>query len=140
MDIGRPTITKEMVIEAAAKIAENLGGDAETIARNYRHPMDGYQLARELDRNEYWDLSMSDVEELDNLSAVVASLLTAAEKKWFSENDIQPPLPIGSTIREGVIDGIYQYAPARYLVKESGCSQDGRFLIVKFENAVQSSI
>ena len=139
MDIGRPKVTKEMVLEAAAKVAECLDGDAETIAKNYRHPMDGYQLARELDRHEYWDLTMDDVEELDRMGGIIDSLLADAEKKWFSENDIQPPIPIGATIREGVIDGIYQHAPARYLVKEHGCAQDGRFLIVMFENAVQAS-
>ncbi len=27
-------------------------------------------------------------------------------------------------------------AAARYIVKENGCTQDGRFLLVKFEDAV----
>ena len=132
----RPKVTKEMILDAATKVAERLDGDAETIAEYYEHPMDGYQLAKELDRHAYWDLTMSDVEELDGMSGIVNSLLANAEKQWFAENDIQPPLPIGSTITQGVIDGIYQHAPARYLVKETGDTQEGRFLIVKFEDAV----
>ena len=135
-EMERPKVTKEMVIEAAQKIAETLDGDAETIAEHYRHPMDGYELARELDRSAGWDLTMPDVEELDCLSGIVSDLHSKAEKKWAEENDIQPPLPIGSTITQGVIDGIYQHAPARYLVKETGDTQEGRFLIVKFEDAV----
>ena len=70
----RPKITKEMILEAAAKIAESLDGDADTIAEHYSHPMDGYQLARELDRYAYWDLTMSDVEELDGMSSIVDKL------------------------------------------------------------------
>jgi len=46
--MDRPKITKEMVLEAAKEIAEKLDGDAETIADHYRHPMDVYELAREL--------------------------------------------------------------------------------------------
>ncbi len=134
----RPTVTKEMILEAATKIAERIDGEAETIAEYYEHPMDGYQLAKELDRNAYWDLTMSDVEELDDMSGIVDSLLAKAEKQWFAENDIQPPLQIGSTIKQGVINGIYEHAPARYLVKETGCTQKGRFLIVKFEDAVET--
>ena len=132
----RPKVTKEMILEAATKIAANLEGDAETIAEYYEHPMDGYQLAKELDRNAYWDLTMSDVEELDGMSSIVERLHSEAEKKWFSENDIQPPLPIGAVIKQGVIDGVYEHAAARYKVKETGCTQEGRFLLVKFVDAV----
>ena len=63
-----------MVLEAAKGIAEKLDGDAETIARYYRHHMDGYELARELDRYAGWDLTMPDVEELDGLSSIVSDL------------------------------------------------------------------
>lgn len=132
----RPKVTKEMIIEAATKIAEHLDGDAETIAEYYDHPMDGYQLAKELDRNAYWDLTMSDVEELDGMSSIVERLHSEAEKKWFAENNIQPPLPVGTTIKQGVIVDIYKHAAARYSVKENGCTKDGRFLLVKFEDAV----
>ena len=133
--MDRPKVTKEMILEAAKQIAENLDVDAETIAEHYRHPMDGYQLARELDRYAHLDLAMADVEELDGMSGIVDRLHSEAEKKWAAENDIQPPLPIGTTIKQGVIARIYEYAAARYLVKENGCTQEGRHLIVKFEDA-----
>ena len=132
----RPKITKEMILEAAAKIAERLDGDADTIAEHYSHPMDGYQLARELDRYAYWDLTMSDVEELDGMSSIVDKLHRDAEKKWLAENDVQPPLPIGTAIQEGVIDSVCTYSAATYRVKENGCTKDGRFLLIRFEDAV----
>lgn len=132
----RPKVTKEMILEAATEIAANLDSDAETIAEHYRHPMDGYQLAKELDRYAYWDLTMSDVEELDGMSGIVDRLHREAEKEWFSDNNIQPPLTVGTAIKQGVIVDIYKHAAARYSVKENGCTQDGRFLLVKFEDAV----
>jgi len=132
----RPKVTKEMILEAATKIAANFDGDAETIAEYYEHPMDGYQLAKELDRNAYWDLTMSDVEELDGMSSIVDRLHSEAEKMWFANNNIQPPLPVGTAIKQGVIVDIYKYAATRYSVKENGCTQNGRFLLVKFEDAV----
>lgn len=132
----RPKVTKEMVIEAAQKIAEHLDGDAETIAEHYRHPMDGYELARELDRYAGWDLTMPDVEELDCLSGIVSDLHSKAEKKWVEETGIQPPLPVGTRIKQGVIDSVCDHSAARYRVKENGCTQTGRFLLIKFEDAV----
>ncbi len=133
----RPTITQEMILEAAKKVAANLDdADAETIAEHYRHPMDGYELARELDRYADWDLTMPDVEELDCLSSIVSDLHHQAEKKWVRENDIQPPLPIGTRIEQGVIHSVCDYSAAKYRVKEDGCTQDGRFLLIRFEDAV----
>ena len=134
--MDRPKITKEMVLEAAKEIAEKLDGDSETIADHYRHPMDGYELARELDRYAGWDLTMPDVEELDCLSSIVSDLHRKAEKKWVEENDIQPPLPIGTRIKQGVIDSVCNHSAARYRVKENGCTETGRFLLIRFEDAV----
>jgi malic enzyme len=134
--MDRPKITKEMVFEAAKEIAEKLDGDAETIAEHYRHPMDGYELARELDRYAGWDFTMPDVEELDCMSSIVSGLHREAEKKWAAETDIQPPLPIGTRIKEGVIDSVCNHSAARYRVKENGCTNEGRFLLIRFEDAV----
>lgn len=133
--MDRPKITKEMVLDAAKEIAEKLDGDAETIAEHYRHPMDGYELARELDRYAGWDFTMQDVEELDCLSSIVSELHRKAEKKWVEESDIQPPLPVGTRIKQGVIDSVCDHSAARYRVKEDGCTQDDRFLLIRFEDA-----
>lgn len=137
--MDRPKITKEMIAEAAKEVAAKVNGDADSIAKHYQHPMDGYQLARELDRHCYWDLTMSDVEELDCMSGIVDQLHREAEKKWAQENNIQPPLPISTTIKEGVIEGICDHSAARYRVKETGCTQEGRWLLVKFEDAVAAA-
>ncbi|MOA62056.1 hypothetical protein D3C78_1873540 [compost metagenome] len=57
-------------------------------------------------------------------------------KAWAEEHSPQPPLPIGARIKQGVITGIYDYEPATYRVKEDGCTNDSRSLLIKFENAV----
>lgn len=132
----RPQITFEMKLEAARQVATKLdGADAETIAKTWQPHMDGYELARELDKNYYWDLTRDEMEQLDDMGEIVNDLLSEAEKQWFEENNIQPPLPIGTRIKEGVIAGIDKYGVARYLVKENGCIDPNRHLLIKFEAA-----
>lgn len=135
--MNRPTITKEMILEAAKIVSAMIGdADAETIAKYYSHPMDGYQLAKELDRNAYWDLTMSDVEVLDHMSGIVSDIYRYAERAWAEANPIYSPLPIGTVIKEGVIEGIYEHQPGYYRVKEHGCKYDKRWLLIKFEDAI----
>lgn len=132
----RPQITHEMKLAAAQQVAANIGdADAETIAETWQPHMDGYELARALDRNYYWDLTRDEMEELDCMQSIVDDLLREAEKQWFEENNIQPPLPIGTRIKEGVIADIDKYGVARYLVKENGCTDPNRHLLIKFEAA-----
>lgn len=135
--MNRPTITKEMITEAAKQIAEKIEfGDADDITEHYRHHMDGYELAKDLEMYAGWDLTMRDVEELDGMSSIVDKLYREAEQKWYKENDIQPPLSVGTKITKGVIEGIDEHSAARYLVKETGCTKQNRWLLVKFEDAV----
>jgi hypothetical protein len=131
----RPQITKELILEAARQVAASVDGDAETIAMHYRHPMDGYQLARELERFACWDPTMEDVWELDAMNSIVSDLHRKAETEWAQANNIQPPLAVGTRIAQGVIEGICDHMAARYLVKEDGCTQAGRFLLIRFEDA-----
>lgn len=132
----RPRVTRNMIMEAVLPIAKSIGADAETIANAYTHPMDGFELAMELSKNYYFDLTRDDMELLDDIEFDVREQLEAAEKSWVADNNIQPPLPIGTRITRGVITGICQHSAACYLVKENGCTQEGRSLIVRFEDAI----
>ena len=133
--MNRPTITPEMVAAAASEIANEIGIEAETIAKAYSRHFDGYQLARELERYHYVDLCIDDVNRLDEISGLVDEALRKAEKAWAEENNIQPKLSVGAVIGCGVIAGVCQHSPARYLVTEHGCTQNGLFLLVMFEDA-----
>lgn len=133
----RPTIDKAMILAAAEQVAAEIGdgADAETIADNYRPYMDGYELARQLDRYCGLDFTMSEVETLDTMTGIVMQLQREAEKTWAAAYNIQPKLPIGTTIKQGVIAGVCERSAAKYRVKEHGCEQKGRFLLINFEDA-----
>ena len=133
----RPTIDKAMILAAAEQVATEIGdgADAQTIADNYRLYMNGYELARQLDRDCGWDFTMAEVEALDEMTGIVMQLQREAEKTWAAEYNIQPKLPIGTAIKQGVIAGVCEHSAAKYRVKEHGCEQKGRFLLINFEDA-----
>lgn len=139
----RPTLTHDIILKAAQAVASRLRGrDAEDIARHYRHPMDGFELCKELDKWERWGTTREDMDVLDEMEWLVSQALKDAEKEWQIENMITPPLPIGATIKcssgVGTITGIDEYRAARYLVKPEGQddSQSGNMRwIIKFEDA-----
>ncbi|MGQ7956459.1 hypothetical protein ACUTAF_01840 [Pseudomonas sp. SP16.1] len=144
----RPTVTEEMKLQAAQSLVADVGWDAhnaDDIAANYGYGMDGFDLAKALDKWASWDTSRDDMEELDGMQSRVDQLLHEAEEKWFADNDIQPPLPIGAriSIRDGFghITEIYQYGVAKYAVKPEGQDDAATFnrrLIIKFEDAVEA--
>lgn len=143
---ARPTVTKEMILEVATIVAERMGGaDAETIADNYTHPMDGFDLAKLLDKRECWDTTREDMEVLDSMAGLVDRALVEAEKQWAAQNSITPPIAIGSRVRcparnrIGVIDSICDYSVACYLVTpeepdERELASKARW-VIKFEDA-----
>lgn len=133
--MSRPTVTKEMKRAAAIEVAKSTDVDVHDIAQAYSYPMDGYQLARELDDHYHCDISASDVEELDAMDSLVRQELERAERQWVEREGIIPKLGIGTAIKKGVIAGVSEHAPATYKVKQHGCEQDGRFLLIKFEVA-----
>lgn len=138
----RPKATREIILQAAIKAAGDLGvsaEDAKDIADAYsRSGPDGFAIAKELECMG-WDLSASDIEVLDEMYCDVSRAVAELEKAWAEENNIQPPLEIGTEIKEGVITGIYEHQPAYYRVKEHGCTNDSRYLLIKFENAQEAA-
>jgi hypothetical protein len=145
MTIARPTVTKEMILAACLIVATKIDADAETIAEHYRHPMDGHELAKALDMYAGWDTRREDMEALDEIESLVSSALSAAEKQWFTDSDIQPTFPIGAKILghhgngSGEITGIYEYGVAMYQVKPDGQDDEAtgrRRWLIKFEDAV----
>ena len=77
----RPKVTQEMIAQAAKKLAAENGWDAEQadeLAKAYRYPMDGYELAKELDSRYYWPITVMDVDALDCMDSDVRGLLKAA--------------------------------------------------------------
>ena len=132
----RPTADKAMILAACTVVAEKMNGaDAETIAEHYRRHMDGFELAKELDKYACWDTTRDDMEALDELDCLVDSAERAAIKAWAAEHNPQPPFPVGTRITRGMITGFSDYSPACYEVKEDGDENPNRRLIIKFEHA-----
>lgn len=135
----RPRADKAMILAACTDVAAKLdGADPETIAQYYCRGMDGFELAKELDKSAYWDTTREDMETLDEVDYLVdkaEKAEKAAIKEWAAAYDPKPPFPLGARISRGVIIGIYEYEPATYCVKEDGCTNDSRSLLIKFEHA-----
>lgn len=134
----RPTVTRDMIAEAARKLATSNGWDDEQaadIADVYHHHMDGYELAKELERRHCWTITAMDVDSLDCMSPEVRDVHKTACIAWARDNDIQPPLPIGTITTRGEITGIYDHEPATYLVREHGETNESRRLLIRFEDA-----
>lgn len=133
--MARPTVNDALILEAATEVAKNLHIDAEIIAEAYEPHMDGYALAKQLDDRYYCDITTRDVEELDAMDTLVRQAVERAEKEWVEREGIVPKLAVGTEIKRGVIAGVSEYSPARYKVKEHGCTREGRHLLVRFEDA-----
>lgn len=132
----RPTVTDKMIEEAAKTVAAKVDIHSEDIISVYRHSMDGFELAIEL-KNYFVDVDRGDMYELDEMERLVSDALTKAEKEWFTANDIQPPYPIGTRVKEGVIEHIDTHRVAHYLVRKWETPPEVKsWLVIKFENAV----
>ena len=75
------------------------------------------------------------METLDNFGCDLREALRQACIAWARDNNIQPPLPIGTMTTRGQITGVSDHDGATYLIRENGCTQEGRRLLVRFEDA-----
>lgn len=119
----RPEATEAMILAAAEVVAAKIDADAATIAQYYQHPMDGYDLAKELDKHAYWDTSREDMEALDEVESLVSDALKKEVRAWAETLDQTMILPAGVRVRcpargeTGVITGLAgSHSPACYLV------------------------
>lgn len=131
----RPRLTKEQIAEAVKNNLDELPFTAKQFADEYEGCLDSYELAKKLDDNCGCSLSRNDLDAIEELQAIVEDAQKQLVEKWFEENDIQPPYPIGTRITKGVIDGIYEYIPAYYTVQEDDETDPTRRLLIRFEDA-----
>ena len=142
----RPTATAEMILAAAVQISEKQGWEphvAESIARNYCHPMDGFSLLKDLMKWESWEGEREDIDALDEMETIVDRAVMEAQRAWVDENSVELNLLIGTEVKRkdfegtGHITGIYDRSPGCYLVKPAGqddsTSGNCRW-VVKFED------
>ena len=144
-------VTDEMATRAAIKVAEGLlksGANfdehdtAEDIAddivkatRFNRH-VDGYNIARDLERLCYWSPDAEMVKVLDTFGWRCRDEMAAALKVWAAENPMERTFPDGVRVTtphgQGIIHGVSDYTPFSYLVKTD--KERKGLLIVAFED------
>lgn len=137
--MSRPTLTEELIAATAAAFCERNdwdAGRAADLARVCRSVnMDGYELAKCLDRMCGWQPTAQDVETLDSFGCDLREALRHACIAWARDCNVQPPLPIGTMTMQGEITGIYAHDGACYETRRPGDSNPTRRYIVPFEDA-----
>ena len=136
--MNRPQLTKELIATTAATYCEQNGWDADQaadLASVCNRHMDGYDLAKELEQACGWLPTAQDVEVLDGFGSALRAAHRKACITWARENNIQPPLPVGTMTTLGEITGIYAYDGACYEVRVTGDTDPTRRRIVRFEDA-----
>jgi hypothetical protein len=138
---GKPEIIKALVahIETAKLWPDTPAEESAADIASQWHPgIDGYELAKNLDNHCGWFIDAEVVDQLDNIDMVIRAAQREARKAWAKAWNIQPPHPVGTKVKsphaKGVIAGVCDYMGATYLIKEDGCTQEGRHLLVKFED------
>ncbi len=146
--MNRPTITKNIIRQAAQKTAAetcNLDTEEQTrlathLADIYHDGMNGYELARELERTFSWEyIDPMFVSDIDAMSCHVRTIHQNVCHTWVKEHNIQPPLPIGTQIKEGEITAVSDHMPAYYEVREPD-QDDSKGIsrrLIRFEDAVK---
>ena len=139
----RPRVaTEAMRRDAAESVVADISGDIGNkseavddilaVTRRNQH-MDGYQIARELERCKHWDCDMEIAEALDGFASACSMAVYEAQKKWAAENPIEPPFPVGTTVKTphgvGAIDRVYEHGPHQYVVPLKGM-----MLVINFED------
>ena len=134
----RPKMTHELITAVAQTFCADNGWDEEQaadLARVCRSGhMDGYELAKELDSLCSWMPTAQDVETLDNFSYAVREAHRQTCLAWAHDNNVLPPLPIGTMTTRGEITGIYAHDAATYEVRKHGATDPTLRQLVRFED------
>lgn len=143
----RPKLSKQSILiaanQTAAKVINttnhnnlDLNQLAETIVRHWRWGMDAYQLAKKLEAYSRYRPDMEMLYALEVMNRNVDTLYQDQLKEWLSAQDINPPFPNGTEIKEGIIDRVDQQGVARYMIRQHDCKAPGTYLLKNFEDAI----
>ena len=111
-------VAAEKIVDELLKLdgflAEDRDGIVDDIAslRTHYHE-DGYKLARELEQCRHWECDMAVAEVLDGFARLCRRELEKAQRAWETENPMEPPFPVGTSVKTpsrgvGVITAIHR--------------------------------
>ena len=141
----RPQATPEILFRAGRELEAELRswGHWQDLARGVApalsqianaQEMNGYELAKHLESTgALYKPDAQAVEVLDTFGYEVELITAELAEQWVREYQIQPPHPVGTLLREGVIVGIADDAPATYLVD---IGRGDAQLLIPYEEAV----
>lgn len=146
----RPVINDNIRREAAKNwVQENIPHDDEEVKEALQELLvanaslgdDGFELGKKVENETTITVDFQLCEALDNFSSCLLRVYRMAEKAWVENNHIEPPYPVGTHIyyssgfskQRGVITAVYEYAPAKYLIKDDDACEGTNF-IISFED------
>ena len=117
--------------EDAEESVEDIG-DATRSGR-----LDGYEIARQLERRRHWDCGMQIAEELDRFESVLDRIHGEAVAKWALENPSRAEFAEGDRViwrgMPATVSGVDPHRPLSYRISCEG-RDPGSVLIVPFED------
>ena len=124
----------EEIVAKLADVGEKAKAAADVVAvTSCDRSMDGYQIARELERQKHWTCDMEIAEAMDRFYNLCNEALNDAVEQWAKDNPSRPSLPIGATVQTphgvGIIERIDEYRPQSYIVPIGG-----HRLVIAFED------
>lgn len=131
----RPVVDDSVIQQAAEKFcsAHSLDSSAvDDIVEVFDDSKDGYEIAKELDNYYGWAMNSRMVSDLDDLSHEVYILVRKAVIKWVEDFQVKPKLPLETVCKRGIIKG-FDEKTAMYKVKENGCTNPSRHLLLDYE-------
>lgn len=145
----RPEVDPVIVNAAVGKFIETFRSDlpdrisdedkAAALSDVYKHYLDGYETAKELESQYQWPIDTETVNALEELDYYVEQEHQQHVKEWIEQNDIRPLYQIGSKVeflsgqwKTGIIENIYPHRPGCYAIREDG-ETENRCFIVKWE-------
>lgn len=132
----RPGISEDLIMAVAQALVKGTPFEAEDVASCYSRMCNGFDIARNLDSLGYDGITADDVTLLDRMDDLVNEEHRRVCWEWVRKEEIQPPYPVGTELDNGIIHSISEHYPAYYHVKEYGCTQENRHLLIRFEDAV----
>jgi hypothetical protein len=113
----------------------------DSIVKHWYESVDLFELAKDFD-DDGWHVDREFIDHLDSVDGELTGVIIEMIKEWGETNDIQQPLPFGTELDCGVIDGVYKYEPAKYKVKvrdDLGLLDPTSRRLIKWEDAVLKS-
>lgn len=129
ISIVRPSYSHDLYLRAAEVFVRDSNIELESsdpeqfakdLADSFSIGDNGFDIAKAMD-DRCHSMTADNVEALDNFFYFVQDELEKDVKAWVRDNDIQPPLPIGCTVRlkdrkQGKIMRVYSAEKATYAV------------------------